>query len=134
MLAFTLTTTRRSPGVRGAWFMGILFKTPPSTSKWPFVLTGVNTEGMETEALMASKRLPSLNTTSFFLIRSTATAAYGILNSSMVVSGIKSLILLNTLSPLTSPERLRVKSTSLNTFSLSRESIHSFKGGMASSA
>src|SRR5271157_4416154 len=63
--------------------MGTGFRIPPSTRSTPLYLNGVKKRGIAKEARMASKRLPDRIQTSFWPLRSVATAVNEIGRSSI---------------------------------------------------
>ena len=126
--ALTSTATSRSPSSRRTRFSGSGLTVPPSTSTRPSRCTGLKTEGIEIEALMASYNPPLSSTTSSPVSRSAATAAKGTGIRSICTSGTNSFIASITRSPLTSPSVLNAKSTRLKTLYLSSARIHSLNG------
>ena len=63
-----------------------MFITPPSTSRVFLNLTGVKTEGIDIDALIASNKLPFLKTTSLLFSKSVAVAVKSRGKSSMLES------------------------------------------------
>src|ERR1017187_4233900 len=110
---FRLTAIVMSVSSPNVGAMGTGFRTPPSTRSPPLYLNGVKKRGIAKEARMASKRLPDRIQTSFWPLRSVATAVYEIGRPSISFSPTKPIRVLTSFSPLTSPRFSHERSSSV---------------------